>query len=84
MSYKSYTLNDCPFCQASSAHGQYVIMYSDMCGKDNLNGLASYVYCRKCKAHGPLIADGVHQRAEAADLWNCFTPQKRIKGLFSK
>lgn len=66
----SYTLNSCPHCQASAAHGQYVIMNSDMCGEGNPVGLSSYVYCRKCKARGPLVEDGVNQREEAADLWN--------------
>ena len=78
---KSYTLNACPFCQALPGNNG-VIMNSDMCGYANRDGLSSYVYCRKCKAHGPLVVDGVHQRAEAAGLWNGHKQPENIKGLF--
>ena len=63
-------INSCPHCQAGSGLNEGVLINSDMGGEGNLDGLSSYVYCRKCKARGPLVADGLYQRVEAVDLWN--------------
>jgi hypothetical protein len=66
---KSYDLKNCPFCCATEESGT-VLMNSDMCGTANPEGLSSYVYCRQCRTHGPIVADGMNQRQEAAELWN--------------
>lgn len=65
-------LNSCPFCQCGSGLNEGVLLYSYLdhdVDAESERILRSYVFCRKCKAHGPETT-GTNQRVEAVDLWN--------------